>query len=382
MRRDVFDEMAVHQMGGILPRELDVRPRPGEPSRRRGPRNRPLYRLWEYATWRVRMRAWCNEIKSALLKDEHHPARPQTYKVVQAMGSPLDSPSTWLKWWEGEAIPRPSNIKRADKLAPRAGELLDINGRRTALCRHLFALDVLNARFRTIGDPQEFRRTQAERLIAGINEAWSSFLDTSIPRRKPCDILNELGRPADYLFTNYDIPAVRKDWANRTGGNFARRALPSAAVLQHSWLEPLSIFRFLAMLATWEPLEDPKVTEIWALDLASATLMIRSLVENAGLRRPRFPTIRMGLAGGLHILSSTAFFGPRYLLHQPEMLNIARNAYGDEAEIALKKLCVAQDGYYTAFARLGLPEKALRALNGTHWDKTWDGAFEAARAKI
>ena len=38
--------------------------------------------------------------------------------------------------------------------------------------------------------------------------------------------------------------------------------------------------------------------------------------------------------------------------------------------------------YYSAFAEIGISEKGLRALNGTHWEKTWDGAFSAARAKI
>ncbi len=57
----------------------------GEPqqARQRGPKNRPIYRLWEYATWRVRMRAWCNRIKLKVIKDYYDLRRPQTYKVVQ-----------------------------------------------------------------------------------------------------------------------------------------------------------------------------------------------------------------------------------------------------------------------------------------------------------
>src|ERR1700719_5177373 len=66
---------------------------------RRGPKGRPAYRLWEYATWRVRMRAWCNQIKTTLLGNAHNPTRPQTYKVLQSEHCPIDNASTWLTWW-------------------------------------------------------------------------------------------------------------------------------------------------------------------------------------------------------------------------------------------------------------------------------------------
>jgi hypothetical protein len=64
----------------------------------------------------------------------------------------------------------------------------------------LFALDVLNTKFRVTGRAQDYRRTQAEHLIAGLNEGWSSFLETSVPRRRRSDVLNELGHSAGPLF--------------------------------------------------------------------------------------------------------------------------------------------------------------------------------------
>ena len=90
----------------------------------------------------------------------------------------------------------------------------------------------------------------------------------------------------------------------------------------------------------------------------------------------------MGLAGGMHLIATTTFSAPRSLLDQPETLKIARTVYGDKAETAIINLRAAQDSYYGAFAEIGISEKSLRALNGTHWEKTWDGAFGAARAKI
>jgi hypothetical protein len=49
----------------------------------RGPKDRPLLRLEQHATWRVRMRIWCNTMKSALLGAAHLPREPQTYRVIQ-----------------------------------------------------------------------------------------------------------------------------------------------------------------------------------------------------------------------------------------------------------------------------------------------------------
>ena len=81
-------------------------------------------------------------------------------------------------------------------------------------------------------------------------------------------------------------------------------------------------------------------------------------------------------------MATSTFCAPRFVLSQPEILNMACNVYGDQAETALTNLRAARDSYYAAFARFGIPETALRALNGTHWEKTWDGAFSAARSRI
>jgi len=90
----------------------------------------------------------------------------------------------------------------------------------------------------------------------------------------------------------------------------------------------------------------------------------------------------MGLAGGMHLIATTTFSAPRSLLDQPETLRIARTVYGDKAETAIVNLHAAQNSHYGAFTEIGVSEVGLRALNGTHWEKTWDGAFSAARAKI
>jgi hypothetical protein len=194
--------------------------------------------------------------------------------------------------------------------------------------------------------------------------------------------VRQIGESTDAILGNWAFNPDQARRVQRFGGNIARWILPPEAVSEHSWLEPLSIFRFLSMLALFDSLDHPKLQEMWALDLASATLVIRTLIETADLRRPRFASIRMGHSGGLHLMSTAAFFTPPHMLDYPEAMNMAVNVYGDHGQTALANLHVARDTYYRAFAGLGIPEASLRALNGTHWDKTWDGAFCAPRAKV
>lgn len=196
MRRSVFEQIGQNQARS---RSQDTGPVVSEcvqkSSGQRGPKKRPIYRLWEYATWRIRMRAWCNQIKAALLREGNDPDQPQTYRVIQAASCPIDSQSTWLSWWEGEAIPRPSHIAAAERLVPHSREFLDLAEMRTCLSRHLFALDVLNTKFRVSGRPVDYRRAQAGRLLTGLNESWISFLDTSVPPKSSRhNVLNQAGQ--------------------------------------------------------------------------------------------------------------------------------------------------------------------------------------------
>src|SRR5205807_886071 len=216
----------------------------------RGPKRRPVFRLWEHATWRVRMRAWCNQIKATLLGPEHDPGHPQTYRVIQAAGCPINNASTWLSWWGGNAIPRPTHVAAADRVATGSAHLLELADIRTPLSRHLYALDILTTKFRVSGSPRDYRETQAERLLDGLNDAWASFLDTSPPASASrFNVLNQLGYTAESLVGEFELWPEQQSTAERFGGNLIRWVLPADVVMQHNWLEPLSIFRFLAMLA-------------------------------------------------------------------------------------------------------------------------------------
>src|SRR3974390_1365506 len=91
MRPNVLEQMQKNQIREPS-RETQphVRAGSGKSRGRRGPKNRPTYQPWQYATWRARMRVWCNNMKGILLQQEHDPAQPQTYRVIQATASPVD----------------------------------------------------------------------------------------------------------------------------------------------------------------------------------------------------------------------------------------------------------------------------------------------------
>jgi hypothetical protein len=381
MRRHVSEDIGQNQARSRSQEAGSVAPTGGQKSSgRRGPQKRPIYRLWEYATWRARMRAWCNQIKVALLKQESDPTEPQTYRVIQAPTCPIDSQSTWLTWWEGEAIPRPSHIAAAENVAPGSSELLDLSEMRTCISRHFLALDIVNTKFRVTGRPSDYRPPQARPLLTGLNGAWLSFLDTEIPpQTSRYNVVNQLGHTADELLAGYVPPTEMPAWG---GGNPARWMLPPGAVYEHNWLEPVTILRFLTMLAASDCFQHPRFVELWAIDLASATLTIRTLIETSGKCPPGSSMVRMGFAGFMYMIATSAFIAPRDHLYGPDARRIAYVIYGDSTGKALDNLNLARDTYYNVFAGLGISETALRALNGTHWEKTLDGAFSAARARL
>jgi len=122
-----------------------------------------------------------------------------------------------------------------------SSELLDLTEMRTCLSRHFFALDVLNTKFRMTGRPSDYRREQADRLLAGLNEAWSSFLDTSAPSKTSRhNVVNQIGYTAEELLGCCEIPAQHEVWARQFGGNRARWALPPEAQEPKNteWLQP------------------------------------------------------------------------------------------------------------------------------------------------
>jgi hypothetical protein len=356
----------------------------GAASKFRGPKSRPMFRLWEYATWRVRMRAWCNQMKATLLGSEHDPDHPQTYRVIQSAECPIDSASTWLTWWEGTAIPRPTQVTAAERLTPGSSSLLELEELRTPLSRHLYALDVLTTKFRTEGTTREYRETHTARLLDGLNDAWGSFLDTSPPsRNSQFNVQNQIGLSAESLIGEFELWPEQQRLVKRLGGNPIRWALPQDVVMQHNWLEPLSIFRFLSLLAGCEGITHPKLIELWALDLASAEMAVRALTETPSLRRPRWPIIRMVMTGGMHLMASYTFSSPPETLLSELARNTAYNTYGPAAaELALTNLQSVRSSYFAVFASLGIAESAIRRINAIHLDKTWDDQFSIPRKRL
>jgi hypothetical protein len=254
---------------------------------------------------------------------------------------------------------------------------------RTPISRHFLALDIVNTLFRRTGRPSDYRREQANRLLHGLNDAWVSFLDTSPPGKKNCyNVENQIGDSVLTLLGTVELTIDQFIALDRLGTNPGRWAMPSEALLEYNWLEPLSIFRFLVRLAGSNKLSHPKLLEMWAHDLATATMLVRTLAEVTDRRLPQFPLIRMGATGAMYILATMTFSTPPNMVASDDAYGIAFNLFAGDAELALANLHTARACYYGAFTDRGISERALRSLNGTNWEKTWDGAFAAARARL
>lgn len=376
MRPSVLERMEKKAKGS----RPAARARAGKYPTQRGPKNRPTYRLWEYATWRVRMRAWCNSIKSVLLGARHDPVRPQAYKVVQSEKCPIDNVSTWLTWWAGDAVPRPTHVRAAELVAPGSSRLIDLSDMGMPELRHFVALDILNTKFRQTGRPSMYQRTQSQLLLTALNEAWAPFLSVRTPVNGARFALEtQIGQEGATLLNPVLVDEARLHMINE-GGNLRRYALPRSAILEHSWLEPMSIFRFLGALASFSELENPPLLRMWACDFASAAMVVRTQLELSS--ETEMQVWRMGRAGIFYILAGITFWAyvtPRF---DRWALELAEDLDATQGVQIRERLRAARSAYYGAFAGWGIPERAMRALNADHSKKTWDGAFSTVRARI
>ena len=325
------------------------------------------------------MRGWCNSVKSAVLADQHDPARPQTYKVIQSEKSPIDNASTWLTWWKGDAVPRPGHVRAAECLAANSSRLLDLSEMGTPELRHLMALDILNTKFRQSGLPSQYQRSQSEFLLTALNEAWAPFLGLRPANGTRFALETQIGPEGATLLNPVALGYEGIRWV-KEGGNLRRLALPRDALWEHNWLEPMSIFRFLGALATFRELDNPPLLRMWACDFASAALVMRTELEAAD--ETEMPVWRMGKAGIIYSLAVNTFWAPTMPNFEPDVVTFARAIDADHPQRVRDRLRAARSAYYAAFAGWGIPERAIRALNGNTRKLTWDGAFSRARARI
>ena len=326
------------------------------------------------------MRAWCNSIKSVLLVARHDPVRPQAYKVVQSEKCPIDNVSTWLTWWAGDAVPRPGHVRAAERVAHDSSRLLDLSEMGTPELRHLVALDILNTRFRQSGRPSVYQRTQSQLLLTALNEAWAPFLSVRNPVNGTRFALEkQIGQEGATLLNPVLVDEARLQMI-KEGGNLRRYALPRPATLEHSWLEPMSIFRFLGALASFNELENPPLLRMWACDFASAAMVVRTQLELSS--ETEMQVWRMGRAGIFYILAGITFWAHVTPKFDRWALELAEDLDATQAVQIRERLRAARSAYYGAFEGWGIPERAIRTLNADNSKKTWDGAFSAARARI
>jgi hypothetical protein len=246
--------------------------------------------------------------------------------------------------------------------------------------RHLVALDILNTKFRQSGRPSLYQRSQSQLLLTALNEAWTPFLSARTPVNGARFALEtQVGQAGATLLNPVLVDEARLQVINE-GGNLRRFALPRAAILEHSWLEPMSIFRFLGALTNFSELENPALLRMWACDFATAAMVVRTQLELAD--KTDMQVWRMGRAGIIYILAAITFwahFAPQF---DRWALELAKEFDAAQPLQMRERLRAARSAYYRAFAGWGIPERTIRALNADHSKKTWDGAFGAARARI
>lgn len=258
--------------------------------------------------------------------------------------------------------------------------MLELSEMATPPLRHLAALDILNTKFRQAGRPSQFQRDQSELLLTCLNGAWSPFLSARpIGTASRFRLERQIGIDGLELRNPVPVDAAGLEWIWE-GGNALRLAIPQSALLEHSWLEPMSIFRFLGALTIFSELEDGPLLQMWALDYASAAMLVRTQLELS--EDSEWPVNRMGRAGVMYALARNTFWAPGKSTPDPVVRELAAFFGADHVSQICERLRAARWAYYGAFAGWGIPERAIRALNADHSKKTWDGAFGAARARI
>ena len=216
--------------------------------------------------------------------------------------------------------------------------------------------------------------------MTALNNAWGPFLDVRETKKASRFALeSQLGIQDASLLHAVAMSAEELAWF-RQGGNLRRLALPVAASMEHSWLEPLSIFRFLGLLATFKELENPALFQMWAYDLASAAMVFRAQLEFAS--DSEMPVLRMGRAGIILALTVHSVWAPVKPKLEPKMLELAQLLFREDAALCCERLRAARSAYYAGFAAWGILERTIRALNADHRRKTWDFAFGVARARF
>jgi hypothetical protein len=271
-------------------------------------------------------------------------------------------------------------VRAAERVAHDSSKLLDLSEMGTPELRHLVAMDILNARFRQSGTPSVYQRTQSQLLLTALNEAWAPFLRVRNPVNGTRFALEkQIGQEGAALLNPVLVDEARLQMI-KEGGNLRRYALPRSAILEHSCLEPMSIFRFLGALTSFSELVNAPLLRMWACDFASAAMVVRTQLELS--TETEMQVWRMGRAGIMYALAVNTFWAPAKPKYLPMALELAEALEVGQAAQVCARLREGRLAYYKAFSGWGIPERAIRALNADHSKKTWDGAFGAARARI
>jgi hypothetical protein len=166
----------------------------------------------------------------------------------------------------------------------------------------------------------------------------------------------------------------------REGDRVNEPELDIEPVLEYSPLEPFSAFRYLTRLATCTDAWEAARRKEWSLDLASASMAVRTLVEVADIPGPAVAVLGAG-ANYFMVGLISQIFWTALLDFDPNFVRLcAGKTFGTEYGAALTNLVRARRTLFSTFRALGIPRATTANLNYVHQSLTADEAFRVARA--
>lgn len=222
------------------------------------------WRVIEYPSTRLRLRAMCNEIKKELLNDEWSPYESQTTRLFEKLKGDYFDERTYESWWKGEHYPQKKHIERIKEISEKSTSWLEHTPVGSPLLRHLYAID--SGCFQYTKDHPKYHEINDERLkntYEAIHSVWEIF--TTDGYKTTQNILDFTQQAP-----NAKVDHITKNEFINTNSYHLPRDVRNS--YRHD--DPKSIFLFLIKYSMHSLLSDSDILDIWVLEMASLSLLL------------------------------------------------------------------------------------------------------------
>jgi hypothetical protein len=235
------------------------------------------WRRIEQPTFPMRMRAMCNQVKSAILSSGHDPFNPQTLAMLEKGLAPVKDEETWKKWWNGNSIPQSAQLAACDEISPGAKYWLEQSELGNPLQRHMLSLDSMGIELTRDGEWWREKFTAQERSLASQKRVWAKFTKSNcdspgLPLSFERQIIK--GEMPDPTFKY----ATKKDKLNTLiyESNPYQYEFSRSTHMQYIDSEKFGLFRFFECVMYETKLEPLWLKDIWILDMATLIALMRT----------------------------------------------------------------------------------------------------------